>query len=251
MTMEKPYTCITGASSGIGYQAAKAFADRGNHLILIARRKERLEQLKQEILATHPNLDILIFSVDLSESANCYHLYNQLKPYFICTWINNAGFGHYGSVAEQDLEKMEQMIHVNVEALTILSTLYVRDYQEKEGCQLINVSSRGGYMLVPRGVHYCASKFYVSAFTEGLALELQASQSPLQAKILAPAATKTEFGKVATDSENFDYGQFYPRYHSVQDMADFLLELYDSNQTLGLVDVDSFEFKLSGPLFKH
>lgn len=64
------------------------------------------------------------------------------------------------------------MLHLNIEALTILSSLYVRDYKDCEGDQLINVSSRGDYMMVPDAVTYCASKFYVSSFTEGLALEL-------------------------------------------------------------------------------
>lgn len=82
------------------------------------------------------------------------------------------------------------MLHLNIESLTILSSLYVKDYKNVEGTQLINLSSRGGYMLVKNAVTYCASKFYVSAFTEGLALELAANHCPLKAKVLAPAATK-------------------------------------------------------------
>jgi short-subunit dehydrogenase len=89
------YTVITGASSGIGYEAAKAFAGRGKNLILVARRQARLATLKQEILAAHPQLDIVIKPVDLSVSANVHRLYAELADYPLETWVNNAGFGNY------------------------------------------------------------------------------------------------------------------------------------------------------------
>ncbi|WP_037586684.1 SDR family NAD(P)-dependent oxidoreductase [Streptococcus devriesei] len=245
------YVCITGASSGIGRASAKAFADLGFHLILAARRKESLEELKQEILHTYPGLDIVVKSVDLGISDNVYQLYEDLRNYHISVWINNAGFGNYDSVADQDLTKISAMIHLNIEALTILSTLYVRDYQDTEGSQLINISSRGGYMLVNNAVSYCAAKFYVSAFTEGLALEMKNQHRKLRAKVLAPAATKTEFGRVATDSSQYDYDREFKQYHTAQEMADFLIQLYKSDEVVGLVDVTDFSFHLSAPLFKH
>lgn len=65
------------------------------------------------------------------------------------------------------------MLHLNIEALTVLSSLYVRDYTDVEGTQIINISSGGGYLIVADAVTYCATKFYVSAFTEGLAQELK------------------------------------------------------------------------------
>ena len=174
-----------------------------------------------------------------------------MKKYHITTLINNAGFGNYDKVESQDLEKIITLIHLNIEALTILSTLYVRDYKDCKGAQLINLSSRGGYMMVPNAVTYCASKFYVSAFTEGLALELEANQHQLKAKVLAPAATKTEFGQVATDSKEYDYDEHFAKYHTSEEMAQFLMELYKSDKVVGLVDVTNFEFHLSGPLLKH
>ncbi|KXT83329.1 oxidoreductase, short-chain dehydrogenase/reductase family [Streptococcus sp. DD11] len=245
------YTCITGASAGIGLEAAKKFAELGSHLILVARRQKRLEKLKEDILKQHPDLDIVIKTTDLSVLQNVHDLYEELKGYHITTWINNAGFGNYDSVAHQDLKKISTLIHLNIEALTILSSLYVRDYGNEKGAQLINLSSRGGYMLVPNAVTYCASKFYVSAFTEGLALELQSKNYPLQAKVLAPAATKTEFGQKATDTEDYDYDEHFAKYHTSEEMAEFLMELYHSDKVVGLVDVADFSFKLSEPLFNH
>ncbi|EHJ52406.1 SDR family NAD(P)-dependent oxidoreductase [Streptococcus macacae] len=251
MINSKNYVCITGASSGIGLESAKAFAKLGNNLILVARRQHRLEKLKKEILSCFPQIDVVIESTDLSLAENAFKLYQKLKAYPIITWINNAGFGNYDSVYHQDLDKIRQMIHLNIETLTILSSLYVKDYKNTEGAQLINLSSRGGYMIVPNAVTYCASKFYVSAFTEGLALELKANHCPLKAKVLAPAATKSEFGQIATDSPAYNYDDHFTTYHTSKEMADFLIELYQSDQTVGLVDVSNFEFKLSDPLFNH
>lgn len=245
------YTVITGASSGIGYEAAKAFAKRGKNLVIIARRKDNLERLKQEILEKTPDLDIVIRSTDLSIPENVYQLYEGLREYEIETWINNAGFGNYDSVAHQDLKKIGAMLHLNIEALTILSSLFVRDYKDAEGTQLINISSCGGYTIVPTAVTYCAAKFYVSTFTEGLAWELEEAGAKMKAKVLAPAATKTEFGMVANDVREYDYDKSFGTYHTSQQVAGFLLELYDSEKAVGLVDREEFSFRLAEPLFPY
>ncbi len=245
------YTVITGASSGIGYAAALAFAERGKNIVVVARRKEQLEKLHGEIHAANPDVDVVIKVCDLSISANVYQLYESLASYQIETWINNAGFGNYSSVAEQDPHKIETMLRLNIEALTILSSLYVRDYQDVEGTQLINLSSRGGYVIVPNAVTYCATKFFVGAFTEGLAHELKAAGAKLQAKVLAPAATETEFGKTANDVSEYDYAARFGTYHTSAQMAGFLLQLYDSEYTVGLVNGDTFEFGLQSPRFEY
>lgn len=245
------YTVITGASSGIGYEAAKAFAKRGKNLVIIARRKDNLERLKREILEKSPDLDIVIRSTDLSISENVYQLYEGLREYEIETWINNAGFGNYDSVAHQDLKKIGAMLHLNIEALTILTSLFVRGYKDAEGTQLINISSCGGYTIVPTAVTYCAAKFYVSTFTEGLAWELEETGAKMKAKVLAPAATKTEFGMVANDVREYDYDKSFGTYHTSQQVAGFLLELYDSEKAVGLVDRENFSFRLADPLFPY
>lgn len=245
------YTVITGASSGIGYETAKVFAGRGKNLIITARRRDNLETLKKEILEEHPALDIVIRSTDLSIPENAYLLYEGLKGYEIETWVNNAGFGNYDSVAAQDLEKAGTMLHLDIEALTILSSLFVRDHKDVEGTQLINVSSCGGYTIVPTAVTYCAAKFYVSAFTEGLAWELEEAGAKMRAKVLAPAATKTEFGMVANNVSEYDYDKSFGTYHTSKQVAGFLLELYDSEKVVGMVDRESFSFRLSEPLFPY
>ena len=251
MKQDNKYTVITGASSGIGYETAKAFAKRGKNLVIIARNKENLEKLKMEVLHDNPSLNVIVKNVDLSIISNVYQLYQELKPYHIETLINNAGFGNYDSVANQDLEKVEIMLRLNVETLVILSSLFVHDYQNIEGSKLINISSAGGYTIVPNAVTYCASKFFVSTFTEGLARELQESHAKLQAKVLAPAATKTNFGNVANNIKGYDYDKSFGTYHTSKEMANFLLQLYDSSEVVGTVNREAFEFNLGSPLFAY
>ena len=248
---EKRYTVITGASSGIGYATAIAFAKRNKDLIVIARRKENLESLKQEIETINPNIEVIIKVCDLTNIKLITTLFNELRNYFIETWINNAGFGHYGSVSTQDLTKIGSMLHLNIEALTILSTLYVRKYHNHSNTQLINISSRGGYTIVPNAVTYCATKFYVNAFTEGLAQELIQTNAKLRAKVLAPAATQTEFGKKANDVHEYDYDKSFAKYHSADQMAEFLLALYDSDNIIGEISTKDFSFSLKDSIFPY
>lgn len=242
------YTVITGASSGIGYEAALAFAARGKNLILAARRTDKLEELKSAIHEIDPNVNVIVRSTDLSVTEQAYTLYNTLKEYQIETWINNAGLGEASFVAEQNLDKVETMLRVNIESLTILSTLFVRDYADVEGTQLINVSSALGYAIAVGSVTYSASKYYVSAFTEGLAKELELKGAKLKAKVLAPAITETEFVKKSIDAEDFDYKANMPKYHTAKQMAGFMVDLYDSNNAVGIVD-QNYDFNLRSRIY--
>ena len=140
------------------------------------------------------------------------------------------------------------MLHVNIEALTILSSLFVRDYSMVDGTQLINVSSGGGYTIVADAVTYCATKFYVSAFTEGLSHELKEQGAKLQAKVLAPA-TETEFAKRSFDIDEFQYDNVVPKFHTAKQMAQFMLDLYDNDKVVGIVDGLTYNYELKDPLY--
>jgi short-subunit dehydrogenase len=245
------YTVITGASSGIGYETALALAARGKNLILVARRKENLEELQSRIQHLHADVQVVVQPMDLSVSNNAFKLYENLKMYAIETWINNAGFGNFASVGDQNLDKIQELLHLNIEALTLLSSLFVHDYASVEGTQLINISSGGGYTIVANAITYCASKFYVSAFTEGLAHELKANGAKMKAKVLAPAVTETEFAKRSRDLEHFEYAGHMPKFHTAKQMAGFLLELYDSDKVVGIVDGYTYNFELKDPIFPY
>lgn len=243
------YVLITGASSGIGQETAKKMAERGKNLILVARREEKLQELKNELIVNNPSIDILIKGFDLTETEAIRNLWKSLDGYNIESLINNAGMGMYSLIKDQDYERTQALLKINVEALVLLTTLFVQKYSETEGTQVINVSSAGGYTIVPTAITYCASKFFVSSYTEGLALELQETGAKLQAKVLAPAATKTEFGKVANDVDEYDYDKAFPNYHSAEQVASFLMDLYDHNAIIGYINRDSFEFKMQNRFF--
>ncbi|EOP54788.1 hypothetical protein IIW_00922 [Bacillus cereus VD136] len=140
---------------------------------------------------------------------------------------------------------------MNIESLTVLSSLYVRDYANVEGTQIINISSGGGYLIVADAVTYCATKFYVSAFTEGLAQELKEKGAVMQAKVLAPAATETEFAKRSLDADEFQYEDVIPKFHTAKEMAGFMLDLYDSENVVGIVNGETYEFQLREPIFPY
>ncbi|HSK70012.1 MAG TPA: SDR family NAD(P)-dependent oxidoreductase [Candidatus Limnocylindria bacterium] len=247
----RKYVVITGASSGIGREAALAFAKRGRNLVLCARREDALESLKGEIAGIDPDLDVQLRVSDLSVPGSAERLYASLKPLRLECLINNAGFGDYHQVADADLEKLRTMLHLNVEALLVLSALFVKDYRDEPGAQLINVSSAGGYTIVPPAVTYCATKFFVGAFTEGLDRELQDAGSPMRAKVFAPAATQTEFGKVANDVSEYDYDAMFNRYLTAPQAAGYLMELFDNDATVGYVNRADFRFVLSAPRFDY
>jgi short-subunit dehydrogenase len=245
------HTVITGASSGIGYETALAFAARGKNLIIAARRTEELEKLKSKVATINPGLDVVIRTVDLSVAAKVYEFYESLQNYQIETWINNAGSGSFASVGEQNLNKVTTMLHLNIEALTVLSSLYLRDYADVEGTQIINISSGGGYQIVGNSVAYCATKFYVSAFTEGLAQELKEKGAAMQVKVLAPAATESEFIKRALDLDEFNYEGLVSKFHTAKEMAGFMLDLYDGDKVVGIVNGKTYDFELRDPIFPY
>ncbi|MCB0120078.1 MAG: SDR family NAD(P)-dependent oxidoreductase [Anaerolineales bacterium] len=246
------YTVITGASSGIGYEAAKAFAARGKNVVITARRRDRLDALKKEIAAMAPSVDVVIREADLSSNDETIALYESLKEYEIETWVNNAGRGDHGDIVEPNLPHTMGMIHLNVDSVAILSSLYVRDYKNVEGVQLINISSIGGYVIFPGATVYCATKFFVSALTEGIDHEMRAGGYKLRAKVLAPASTETEFEQTANELEEpVDYSKSSSRYHTAAEMAQFLLTLYDGEKTVGEIDFEKFTIKLSDAKYPY
>ena len=239
------YVVITGASSGIGAASAYKLASRGYNLILIARRAARLNDLKAKIHASYPNVTIVVRPQDLAIIDDLPKMYAQLNQnYAIKIWINNAGFGKIKSLSHYQLTEVTQMIRTNSEAVALLTTLFAKDH-EQDNVQLVNVSSRAGYHVWPNTIMYSATKFFVSALTEGLADELRTKGAKMQAKVLAPNATATEFQRVAKDLDHdVNYADVFPKYNTSATLADFLIQLLNSDATVGLVN-DHYELELS------
>ena len=184
---------ITGASSGIGKSFAECLAKRGYNLVLIARRKERLEHLAKVL-----PVQVQIFVADLTNEADISELKSFLEKIDFEIFINNAGFGDCGIFETTSLEKELSMIDLNIKALHILTKFVVAERKEKGG-YLLNVASCAG--LMPAGPYmstYYATKSYVTSFTSGIAFELKKKKSPLVVSCLCPGPVNTEFNERAS-----------------------------------------------------
>ncbi len=183
---------ITGASSGIGRDMAKILSNMGYDLILVARRKNRLEELK-EVLHTN----VTIIPLDISSTYNCAKLYEKVKNEDIEIVINNAGFGLYGEFTKTNVDQELDMIDLNMKATHLLTKLFLTDFKKKNRGYILNVASMASFMPGPMMATYYASKAYVRSLTEAINYELQEANSNVYVGVLCPGPVKTEFNKVA------------------------------------------------------
>ena len=185
---------ITGASSGIGLDMAKYLATKKCELILVARNKEKLEEI-QEKLPTK----VTIVVADLSNEQRVKDLYVLAKKENIDILINNAGLGDFGPLTDTDLNKDLELINTNIRAVHILTKYIVRDMEKKEtDTYIMNVSSSAG--LQPGGPlmsTYYATKAYVRSFTEALYYEEKKKKTKVHVSVLCPGPVDTNFNNVA------------------------------------------------------
>jgi short-subunit dehydrogenase len=197
MKLDNCSTLITGASAGIGLEFVRQLATRSRILVLVARRGERLEQLRDELVQHNPKLDVRMRVADLADKAQIDALLSWLnqEKIDIDFLINNAGLGDYGMFATSDPERDDRMIQVNISALTLLTRgLLPRMIATKRGA-ILNVSSSAGFLPIPGMGVYAASKAYVNSFSEALRAELCGTGVSVTA--LCPGPVHTEFGEVA------------------------------------------------------
>ena len=184
---------VTGASSGIGRDIARQLSALGYDLILVARRKTRLESLKKEL-----STNVEIITTDLSSTFNCMKLYEQIKKEDIDILINNAGFGLAGEFTSTKLEKEMDMIDLNVKAVHTLTKCFLNDFVKKDKGYILNVASIAS--LQPGGplmTTYYATKSYVLSLTSSIYEELRRNKSNVYIGCLCPGPVDTEFNKVA------------------------------------------------------
>lgn len=184
---------ITGASSGMGKEMAKILSNQGYDLILVARRKKRLQDLKKEL-----KTNVEIINLDVSSTFNCMDLYNQVKDKDIDIVINNAGFGVFGEFHKTNLDKELDLIDTNIKAVHVLTKLFLKDFIKKDKGYILNVSSSAGFMPAgPLMASYYASKSYVLSLTSSIYGELKKRKSNVYIGALCPGPVDTEFNKVA------------------------------------------------------
>lgn len=189
--MAKPIL-ITGASSGIGYELAKVCAAHRHDLVLVARREERLLELKDELQQAH-GVQVLTYRGDLTDANIRQQFYDwtQFKGVTPYALVNNAGFGLLSAFAEADWDKQNAMLQLNIVALTHLTRLYLPAMIAQGQGRILNVASTAAFLPGPYMAVYYASKAFVLSFTDAIATELEGTG--VTATTLCPGPTQSEF----------------------------------------------------------
>lgn len=192
----KKVALITGASTGIGKELAHIHAEQGGDLVIVARSKNKLKQIKTELEAKY-SIEAMVIAKDLGTSNAPKEIYDEIKSAGIEIeyLINNAGFGALGKFHELELERQTSMINLNVTSLTILTRLFLPDFVKENRGKILNVSSTASFMPGPLQAVYYATKAYVTFFSNALAEELY--DTNITVTNLMPGATETEFGAVS------------------------------------------------------
>lgn len=196
MSRTQKTALVTGASAGLGRELARLFAKDGHDLVLVARRRDRLEELAKE-LETSSGVRATVIVADLGDRSSPAAIADEVRGKGIAVefLVNNAGFGTCGAFVHSDLSRELEMVEVNVRALMQLTRLFLPDMLAQGSGRILNVSSVAGFVPGPYMATYYASKAFVLSFTEALAAEL--SRSGVTVTAACPGPTETEFGAVA------------------------------------------------------
>jgi len=197
MRLDHCSALITGASAGLGHEFARQLAGRAKLLVLVARRGDRLESLKTELISRNRGLNVDIHAADLSEPAQVGSLVSRLdrNKIEIDFLINNAGLGDVGPFATSDSARNQQMMGVNMVALTNLTRALVTKMIARRCGAILNVGSTAGFLPIAGFAVYAASKAYVNSFSDALRAELRGTGVSVTA--LCPGPVHTEFQDVA------------------------------------------------------
>jgi short-subunit dehydrogenase len=187
---------ITGASSGIGKELARIHAAKGGDLILVARRSELLNSLKEELVQKY-KVTVQVIQKDLSVLGSSQAVYDEVTQngWQVDYLFNNAGFGGKGAFLDRDLEADVEMVRLNVMALLKLTHLFGKDMKARGKGKILQTASTAGFLPGPYQNTYFATKAFVVSHTQGLAHELKGSGVTVTA--LCPGPVDTEFAQVA------------------------------------------------------
>jgi short-subunit dehydrogenase len=197
MNLDGCSALITGASAGIGREFAHQLAPRAGSIVLVARRVDRLEQIRDELTARNPNLNVHVHAADLSQQDDMSRLADWLEreQIPINLLINNAGLGDRGEFATSEPTRVGDMLAVNIVALTLLTRRLLPQMIAAKGGAILNVSSCASFLPMRGFAVYAATKAYVTSFSEALRMELRGTGVSVTA--LCPGPVHTEFDSIA------------------------------------------------------
>jgi len=192
---------VTGASAGLGAEYAKLFAKDGHDVVLVARRRVKLDALAKELEASHA-IKAHVIAEDLGKPGAAARIALALeeRKIEIEFLVNNAGFGTTGAFAELDAARELEMVQVNVVALLELTRALLPGMVARKSGRVLNIGSTAGFVPGPFMAVYYASKAFVNSFTEALAFELEGTG--VTATVSCPGATATEFAQVAGNDKS-------------------------------------------------
>lgn len=192
---------ITGASNGIGLELAKVHAAKGDNLVLVARNRSKLNELKAD-LEQQFNINVYTIGKDLSVPNAAQEVYDETTQQKIQVdyLINNAGFGDFGLFVEGDWNKELQMINLNITTLTHFTKLYLQDMVKRSSGKIMNVASTAAFQSGPTMAVYYATKAYVLSFSE--AVDNEVREKGVTVTTLCPGATESGFQAVAAMEES-------------------------------------------------
>ena len=198
MQIDNCVALITGASAGIGREFARLLAPRAQTLVLIARRQDKLQELSAELRRINPRLIVYLRHLDLTQRNQIADLPLWLKETGVSVdlLINNAGLGDMGTFATSDPERIQQMLDVNMGALTQLTRLLLPEMLTGKRGGILNVSSSAGFVPISGFAVYAATKAYVNSFSEALRAEV--ARNGISVCSLCPGPVHTEFSEVAS-----------------------------------------------------
>ena len=196
-----PTAFITGASNGIGLELAKLHASKGDNLVLVARNKLKLDELKAALKRQY-SVSVYTIGKDLSTLNAAQEVYNEVKKnnLIIDYLINNAGFGDYGFFHESDWNKQEQMINLNITALTQLTRLFLNDMVVRKSGKIMNLASTAAFQPGPIMAVYFATKAYVLSFSQAIGNEVR--NKGITVTALCPGATESGFQAASAMEES-------------------------------------------------
>ncbi len=189
---------ITGASTGLGRDMAVYLGSLGYDLIITARNRKKLQELKKTL-----PVKVKIIVADLSDPENAKRIFDVCRPYKIDLLVNNAGIGEVGPFEKTSLEKETELINLNVTSLHILTKLFYTRFRRENHGTILNVASSAAFYPGPLMAAYYASKAYVLNLSQALQREIKESGSRVRISVLCPGPVQTEFNKRIGVSNSF------------------------------------------------
>jgi short-subunit dehydrogenase len=201
---------ITGASSGLGEEFAIQLAKQGSDVILVARSKDKLQQLAESLKSQY-QIQAHVLVADLSKMDEVENVYIQAQKIgAVDLLVNNAGYGSWGYCHNLEPKTEMQMVDLNCKSLYLLSRLFLNDFRKQTHGAILNVASTAGILPGPLYAAYAATKSFVIQFSEALAFENEMPN--IRISVLCPGATRTNFAVVALGGKEKSEGrQFFER----------------------------------------